>query len=185
MILENDNCIIEIKEDETYTVDSADNSHYDIIHNPSEYKHNDYSKTLAIYVNLFSREYSIALVGSFYSYEFDCAILEDDTIIVLQNDTITVINIFDGSIVKHTQLECFGINYGIYRVKDGYIIFGEMEITMLDFDFVKKWSFSGRDIFVSISGKNTFELQENSICLYDFLDNYYEIDYNGKLIKCI
>ncbi|MEE0059753.1 MAG: hypothetical protein UE295_02875 [Acutalibacteraceae bacterium] len=183
MVLENDNCIIEIKVDETFTVDSTDNRHYDIIHNPCGYKHNDYSKTLAIYVNLFSKEYSIALVGSHYSYDYDCAILEDDTIIVLQNDTITVINIFDGSIIKYIEIDCFSCNFAIYKVKDGYIIYGELEIIMLDFNFVKKWSFSGRDIFVSISGKNAFELKSDSICLYDFLDNYYEIDYNGNLIN--
>lgn len=54
---------------------------------------------------------------------------------------------------------------------------------MLDFNFAKKWSFSGKDIFVSLTEKNCFEPKENSICLYDFEDHYYEIDYNGKLIQ--
>lgn len=182
MILENNNCIIKINIDETFTVDSADNRCYDIIHNPCQYKHNDFAKTLAIHIDLFAKEYSIALVGSFYTYDFDCAVLENDALTVLQNDTITIINIFDGSITKHIKFDCFGCNYGIYKVKKGYIIYGEIEITMLNFDFVKKWSFSGKDIFVSLSNKKPFELRDNSICLYDFEDNYYEIDYDGKII---
>ena len=183
MILENNNCSIDIKIDETFTIDSADNRYYDIIHNPCHYKHSDLAKTLAIHVDLFSKEYSIALVGSFYTYDSDCAVLENDTLTVLQNDTITVINIIDGSIIKHITFDCFGCNYGIYKAKKGYIIYGEIEITMLDFDFVKKWAFSGKDIFVSLSNKKHFELLEDSICLYDFEDNYYEIDYDGKIIN--
>ena len=75
MILENSNCIIEISIDETFTVDSTDNRYYDIIHNPCQYKHSDIAKTLAIHVDLFSKEYSIALVGSFYTYDFDCTVV--------------------------------------------------------------------------------------------------------------
>ena len=182
MILENNNCMIKINIDETFTIDSADNRYYDIIHNPCQYKHSDFTKTLAIHIDLFSKEYCIALVGSYYTYDFDCAVLENNTLTVLQNDTITIINIFDGSITKHIKFDCFGCNYGIYKVNKGYIIYGEIEIIMLDFDLVKMWSFSGKDIFVSQSNKKPFELHENSICLYDFEDNYYEIDYNGNLI---
>lgn len=54
---------------------------------------------------------------------------------------------------------------------------------MPDFSFVKKWSFSGKDIFVSLSNKKPVELRDNSICLYDFEDNYYEIDYDGNVIN--
>ena len=183
MILENNTCIVEINTDETFTIDSVDNRYYDIIHNPCRYEHNDFSKTLAIHIDLFSKEYNIALVGSFYTYDIDCAVLENETLTVLQNDTITVINIFDGSIIKHIKFDCLGCNYGIYKVQQGFIIYGEIEIIMLDVDFIKKWSFFGKDIFVSLSNKKPFELRDNSICLYDFEDNYYEIDYDGKTIK--
>ena len=53
---------------------------------------------------------------------------------------------------------------------------------MLDLDFKKQWSFSGKDIFVSISNREPFTIRENLICLYDFENNYYEIDFNGKQI---
>ena len=43
-----------------------------------------------------------------------------------------------------------------------------------------EWSFSGKDIFASVTGRPAFEMTGNSIKLYDFQDNYYEIDYNGK-----
>ena len=58
----------------------------------------------------------------------------------------------------------------------------QTDITMLDGNLNKKWAFSGMDIFVSISGKNPFEMKEDRICLFDFYDHYYEIDYDGKLL---
>lgn len=182
MILQNEICYIEINIDETYTIDSADNRHYDVTLNPGNYGHNDFSKTLAIHINLYSEEYQIALIGPYYSYDSDCAVLEDDILTILQNDMITQIKITNSTIVRHVLLDCFGCNFAIYKINKGYIIYGEIEIIMLNFDLEKQWSFSGRDIFVSISNKDPFTIRENSICLYDFEDNYYEIDFDGKQI---
>ena len=38
------------------------------------------------------------------------------------------------------------------------------------------------DIFVSITNKTAFEIKTDRICLYDFYDNYYEIDFDGNMI---
>lgn len=162
MFLENQKCRIEIKVDETYTVDSADNRPYDVVYNPCYYKHRDLCKTFSIHIDLFSRELHIALVGPFYSYVFDCGILDDEILTVLQDNTITQIRVTDGSLVRHIQFDCIGCNFGIYKIM---------------------WSFSGKDIFVSVSGKTSFELKESSICLYDFEGNDYELDFDGNLIQ--
>ena len=180
MILQNEICHIEINIDETYTVGSADNRHYDATLNPRDYRHNDLSKTLAIHISLYSKEYQIALIGPYHSYDSDCAVLEDDILTVLQDDMITQIKITNTSIIRHVLLNCFGCNFAIYKFKNGYIIHGEIEIILLNFDLIKQWSFSGRDIFVTISNKEPFTIRENSICLYDFEDNYYEIDFDGN-----
>lgn len=185
MNLENEKCQIEIKIDETYTVESTDNKYYDMIFNPDCYTHSEHYKVFSIVVNLNNEQYSIALVGDYYSYDTDCALLDNTVLTVLQNDTITQIDIIDKKIVNRINFNCFGCNFGIYKIQTGYVIYGEIEITMLDMDFNKKWSFSGKDIFVSTTNKMPFKLKENSICLYDFQDNYYEINFDGQLInKC-
>ena len=183
MILENERCHIKIETDTTYTVDSVDNRHYDLVLNPGQYRRNDFTKTFAIEINLFSKGFTIALIGPFYSYDTDCAVLEDGVLTVLQNDTITQISIEDGSVIRYTKFDCFGCNFAIYKVQAGYIIYGEIEIAMLDFDLHKKWSFSGKDIFVSLSDRTPFEICQDSIRLYDFEGNFYRIDYNGNLIE--
>lgn len=87
-----------------------------------------------------------------------------------------------GQIVNIKPTDMFGSVFSLNKFGDNYILHGEIEIARYNCDFNKIWSFSGRDIFASISGKNAFEMTENSIRLYDFRDNYYEIDYNGKKI---
>lgn len=182
MVLKNDICTVNIAVDNTYTLESADNKHYDLMINPRNLRYNDMYKAFAIHIDLYGKELNIILIGDFYSYDTDCACLENEVLTVLQNDAIVQIDVNSAALLYFKKFDCFGCNYGLYKVKMGYIIYGEMEITMLDFNFNKKWSFSGRDIFVSVSGKKAFELCENSIRLYDFEDNFYEIDYMGNLI---
>lgn len=182
MVLQNDICNVKISIDGTYTVESTDKKPYDLVINPSHLKHNDMYRAFSIQIDLFYKELSIALIGDFYSYDVDCAFLEDKVLTVLQNNAIVQIDVKSGIMLFFKEFDCFGCNYGIYKVKNGYIIYGEIDIIMLDINFNKKWSFSGRDIFVSVSGKRAFELCEDSIKLYDFEDNFYEIDYMGNLI---
>ena len=183
MVLENEKCCIEIKIDETYTVNSTDNHYYDVILNPCNYKQSNRSKTFSIHIDLFEKKFDIALIGPIYIYDDNCAVLNDEILTVLQDHIITQISVTDGTIIRHIELDSFGCNFAIYKVENNYILHGEIEITMLDADFIKKWSFSGRDIFASISGKQPFEIREKVICLYDCEDNYYEIDFNGRLIR--
>lgn len=137
----------------------------------------------SVQIDLFSKTISIALIGSLYSSDKDCAVLEDKTLTILQNDSIVQLNVNDGTMINFKEFDCFGCNYGIYRIQNGYIVYGEIDIIMLDFEFNKKWEFSGKDIFVSISDKKAFELCENSIKLHDFEGDFYEIDFSGKLIS--
>ena len=126
MLLKHNDYIVNINVDDTYTIDSNDNHYYDVILNPYNYKHGDLTKTLAIFITLPSKHSSIALVGSYLISDSDCAILENDILTVLLDQIIVQINILNGSIVRHIELDCFGCNYAIYRVKKGYIIYGRI-----------------------------------------------------------
>lgn len=183
MNLKNELCSVKISIDTTYSVQSSDNRHYDFELNPENYGHNDFYKTFSIHIDSFNNEIDIALVGNFYSYDSDCAVLDGRVLTIMQNNTISQICVDDGTLIFHKEFECFGCNFGLYRVVNGYIVYGEIEIVMLDLDFNKVWTFSGRDIFVSQTRDNAFVLGEHSIKLYDWEDNYYELDFTGKLIS--
>jgi hypothetical protein len=185
VVLENEKCRVEIKEDKSYKVGSANNRHYDITLSPSGYERCEFYRTLSIDIDLFSEKLQIALIGSPYIGHSDIAVLEDEILTVLIDDTIVQLQVTDGIVVRVIDIDDFGTNFSIYKVEKGYVIHGEMTITMLDFDFQEKWSVGGADIFVTSSGEDSFEIQDDIICVHDFLGNYYEIDFEGKQVKFI
>lgn len=178
----NEYCEIMLFNDTTYTIDSADNFQYDEELNLDVYTANDHYSALVIKFDWYERQKSIVLIGSKWAVYTDFAVLAGDLLTVMQQDVITQFNVRNGSIIRHVKFSCYGSSFGIYRVTGGYIVYGELEIIMLDDHFQRKWDFSGRDIFVTNSSHVPFELSEKSIKLYDWEDNYYELDYDGKLI---
>ena len=183
MKLENDLCTIETVLTDVFPDAEAENSDkYNFVYNPLDYEKFDYYKVLVINVDIHSRSYSIALVGDGNSYDEDCAVLEGTILTVLQGWDVIQINIENGQIVKRISFDSMGCIFGIFALNGGYLIYGETDITMLDHDLCRMWSFSGYDIFVSTTDKTPFEIKSDRICLYDFEDNYYEIDFNGKVL---
>ena len=171
-----------INEDEEFDVNSSIHKKYNYIYNPNDYTDADYIKTFSIIIKYRDNKTRIALVGDLHSSVEGCAITTGNQLLVLQNDTLSVIDMETGQLLRFVKIETFGCNFSIHSIETGYIIYGEIEILKLSFDLNVEWRFSARDIFVSIHNKNAFELCENHINLYDFLDNYYEIDFDGNLI---
>ncbi len=183
MRLENDNYTIEITKDENYTLDSTDNiTDYDYIYNPNNLSRNVNYTTFFVKIISQNNEIKIALIGGAYSFVEDCAIIKNDTLIVLQNENVAVIDLSSGNLVSYKSIDTFGCNFAIYEIPSGYIIYGEIEILKLSFNFDVEWRFSARDIFVTINDTVPFEISDQCIKLHDFENNYYEIDFEGKII---
>lgn len=183
MELENKLCRVAITVDNTYTIGSADNRYYNVVLNPGGYSRRDWTATLCIDVDLVVEQLRIALIGSQFTYDSQCAVLEGEVLTVLQDKTVTQLRVTDGALLRSVDIGGPGHNYAIYQVDQAYLICGELEIAMLNFDLQKLWTFSGADIFASVTGKNPVELRERSIVLYDFEDNRYELDYDGNVIS--
>lgn len=178
-ILQNNQCKVTIKEiqpecwkEETYTQ----------ILNPAEYTRNDFTKAFSVHIDLYDHDIKLVIIGSYMSAVEDCALLDGHVLTVMMNEQFFKINVLDGTVIDYTALDVFGSNFALYKIDRGYVVYGEIEILFLNENFEKTASFSGRDIFVSISGKNPFTLTKDTVQLYDFEDNYYEIDFEGKII---
>lgn len=181
MHLRNSYCSVHIELADSYIIGSPSNEPFDITLNLDEYESSDFYKVLRIVVDLHDREYTVALIGDGQCSDEDCAVLEGSTLTVLQGWQIVQLDMLAGKLIRTVKLNNMGCNFAIYKIKENYLIYGEIDITMLDSSFRKMWSFSGRDIFVSITSKKAFEVRENKICLYDFEDNYYELGLDGTL----
>ena len=182
-ILENDLCRIELAVDETYATEADFNSKFDIVLNPHNRLQDEYSKAYAINVKLRDREYTFALIGDYNCWDTNCAVIEDNILTILQGWEITQFNVKSVQITRSVVLDTMAPNFEIHKTDHGYLIYGETDITMLNDKLEAMWSFTGRDIFVSISSKKPFEIKADRICLYDFEDNYYELDFHGNVIR--
>ena len=73
--------------------------------------------------------------------------------------------------------------FSIYSIKNDFIIHGELQITRIDKDGIKKWEYGARDIFVTPDRKESFELKGDKIYLRDWQGYEYVINENGQEVK--
>ena len=183
MELEEGFCRVVITEDSTYTIGSAEIRYYNAVLNTAGYGRGDGTTTLCIDIDLLIEQLRVALIGSYHTCVSQCAVLEGETLTVLQNKRVTQLRVTDGALLRSVDIGGLGCYDAIYQVDQAYLICGEIEITMLDAGLNRLWNFSGADIFASVTGRNPVELRERSIVLYDFADNRYELDYDGNAIS--
>lgn len=183
MNLFNDKYEINIKEDYVYTMNSTDNKSYDFVINSLPKNTNHYTAfELEVFTYSNASETSIVIIGDYASSIYNCAVLKDDELVVLQNEAIIKLNLdsFESNVFRIN--DTFGTYMAIYEHNDNYIIHGELEIRMIDSSFDTIWTFSVKDIIINFPPEHPLCLNQNYISFYDFDYNYYEIDYNGKLL---
>ena len=73
--------------------------------------------------------------------------------------------------------------FSIYSFRDDFIVHGEMEVKRVDLNGNVKWSFGGKDIFVTHDGTASIVLTGDKIKLLDWGRNNYTLDENGVLIQ--
>lgn len=92
------------------------------------------------------RTVTIILVGDYCSnVGKDSVILRNDTLIILLDAVIVVLSLKStmdpGSHDIHRIKNNFGTYYSIYPVGNNYIIYGELEVKMLDKAFREVWTY--------------------------------------------
>ena len=177
-------CTVEITEDPTYTVDSVDNRPYDRVLNPRGYRRSHFTCTFSIRMDWPDGTRTLALIGEGCAVASDCAVLEDDQLLVLQNRDLTRIAVADGQVLSYDRLDRFGVLNAIYPLPDGYLVVGELEVFRMDRDLQERWSYVGRDVIVS------WEMQEDRILLREEETTYgmnakineVELGFDGRVL---
>ena len=113
------------------------------------------------------------------------AAVNGDQLLVVQFDLLTLISLPEGRIIQWLLMDCPGGCLGLYPLVDGWLIHGECAIHRLDRELHLLWERYGADTFASVTGKDAFTLTPDRILLWDFDDNYYELDLDGSLVKFI
>ena len=179
---------IDIVDDQTYSINSADNtSHYDKIYFDDSMNQDRFYPTSkhGIRVRLDNNEQSSALVcevGGATTIHENSFIISDDRLYICCCDKVYSLKIPDLSIDWSKRLDpatCFGI----YTFDNDLIIHGELTITRIDKGGNLKWEFGARDIFVTQDNTKAIVLNDNNIELKDWESNKYTLDKNGIEIK--
>lgn len=188
MFLQSAEYTINISVETNCDVESLKDIHSYAILNPDNLTLEDIPKVFFVTVKTNNKTTNYALVGDSYSCEENCAVLNNETLTVLQDSLITQINLSNQSVrqqdIQKLIKDEVGCYFGIFICSAGYVIYGEINVVMLDSQLNLLWSFSGSDIFVSQdNSKKAFEIYDGRIKLYDWNENYYELDFDGNLIK--
>ena len=170
---------IKISLEPDYFQDSADNFPYDCVIDLCS----GYHKTIALTVGDGISSRKAALIVPFYTPDHDFALPLSRHLFLMLNDCLCIFDPESLSVVKEKHISIMGTMFAAFPYEDDFILYGEMEILRVNQELEIIWSFSGREIFVRCEGSEpAFEMKADRICLHDFLDNHYEIDYEGKLI---
>ena len=109
------------------------------------------------------------------------SLVDNDRLVICCCDTVFSLTLPNLELKWKTQADqatCFQI----FKQQDDFIVHGELQITKLDKDGIKKWEFGGADIFVSIDNEEEFKIERDGILLTDFAKTKYKIDFDGKLL---
>ncbi|MEM7184947.1 MAG: hypothetical protein AAF518_28900 [Spirochaetota bacterium] len=175
------NFTIKIYEDPTYALNSADNLYsYNLVYADStEYYSN---RAIVIYQqdeDDFTN--SAIILNSGFSGTVSY-ILEKDRLFLLVGDSLYCLELIALNLLW--KLRCdWSACFRMFRLQDDILVHGEVEISGVTLGGVKKWVFSGADIFASVDGSDKLIINEDTIELTDFSYNYYVLDFNGKVVS--
>ena len=125
---------------------------------------------------------SAVLCGYYAAINIESTILDEQNILICVAKNVYSLSLPELNLNWVTETD-WSSCFGIYKIKDGYIVHGELEISKLNKNGKIEWQLGGRDIFVTIDGSKSFEIKENYIEAKDWLNFTYKIDFNGKEIK--
>ncbi len=177
---------VTVKEEKDFDLHSDYSKNYDavfIIKKP-DLEEGLFHKIISIRVESASTIKNVLIMSSYHTIVDKCAVPAGKCLFMLLNDIMVLFNPADLKIVDHKKLEhVMGTMIAVYSYKDDFIIHYEMDIMRVDRELNVKWNFGGSDIFCRWQSNDpAFVMKEDRICLYDFNEHYYEIDYDGNKI---
>lgn len=161
---------------------SDDSENYDKVFNLADDE--TCPKTILLIIKREQREKRVVLIVPYYTIVDDCALPSGNKLFLMLNDLLCLFNPQTLENEKLQRLDTIGMMFAPYPYEYDFILYGELDIFRVTRELSIQWQFSGKDIFVSCNdGTPAFEMKSDRICLRDFEGNYYEIGYDGKLVR--
>ncbi|AOW19361.1 hypothetical protein [Urechidicola croceus] len=114
--------------------------------------------------------------------EGQSVIVKNDNLILSLGFTIISINLNSLKVNWKIRPDIAEI-FEFYELENDILLRGEIGIHRIDFDGNIKWTFSARDIWINMDGKEEVKIEGNHIRLFDWESNEYLLDFNGEIIE--
>jgi hypothetical protein len=108
--------------------------------------------------------------------------IKDDNIILSLGFTIICINLNKLSVNWKLRPDMAEI-FEFYDLERDLLLRGEIGIHRIDLNGNIKWTFSARDIWANMDGKEEVKIEDNGIRLVDFESNEYFINFDGEILE--
>lgn len=183
MVFFNEKYEITFKENVGYSIDSTDNKYYDqcikVIEADKFGHYSSYEMEVMSFEN--GEKFSIIVIASYCSKVFEnSGILADDIFYIILDNQIIKMNLQDFTYINYLIPNSFGTYYEIYNCERGFLVYGELELVLLDKQFEEQWRYCTQDI---LFGENCLQINEEYISFKDFEGNSHEVDWSGKQRK--
>ena len=143
----------------------------------------DFCKLFEIRVESHGDVSRVLLIASYHTPEDHFVAMHEEGMFFMLNDILCIFDPVDLKISRMKTISPMGTMCEVHPYGKDYILYGELEIYRISENMEAIWKFLGVDVFFRCDSDDpAFEMKSDRICLYDFLENYYEIDYDGNLI---
>lgn len=175
---------ISITRDENFTINSTDNiTSYQNVYYTGNDNDDRYFSTIKIAIKIYENSIELANaliceIGTYSGLTEKTCYIENNKIWICISDQIYCFEIPSLKLNWNKRID-YATNFTINKFEDDFIIHGEVEIVRIKKSGEIVWRFGGRDIWVNLNGKKEFVMEKDKICLIDFENNKYFINYNG------
>ena len=177
---------IELINDSTYTIGSADNNfNYDFVYHDNEsLEYRPFNHGVKLYKDgQLIKSAVVCAVGGATGISENSVIIDQDNILICCADKLFCLKLPELTLNWITQTD-LATCFGVYKADNGIFTHGELNVTRLDKKGNVIWQTGLRDIIVNIDyEKSCFILYDNFIELLDFNSNKYQLDFNGNFIN--
>ena len=179
--------VIRCTKDSSFSLLSSDNKTYDAVFYMEEYTRNDlvcaYEITIQSNYDAYDDDKKcIALIGRMYGNISHCTVIVNNNLAILVDDYLAIVDLDNLMLISKVNIISFGTGIALYHFDNGLLVHGEIEIIKTDYAGNKEWSFSGRDIWVTMDGTDALRIVGNNIHLRDFYGDIYILNSHGEEI---
>jgi hypothetical protein len=133
----------------------------------------------------YNREINSAIIGAENGASGLCKtsfIFDEEKLLICCGDSIFCLEILTLYLKWKTKVDEITA-FQLFKIDNGYIVHGELEVCRINNEGFIIWKNSGADIFLTAEADENFEIKDGFITVKDWGNRVYKWNFNGEDIK--